>query len=280
MNHIIKNLLLPACMLLAACGSDDGYNADTAESPYNPLPADTYRMVKSVKFSVTNNNRSYSYDYAFRYDAQNRIKAVDGTVATYVIRNNRYYELDITSVADYYYVNGDGLKVVYNAQLEFPTYTDWNTTRGETYYGTFNANGALQNFATFDCSYSGALLDKAYVDNARSYTLYRDRYNNVTGYSCDSLDVEIASNPMIYSYSDLPNRTNLDFSALIGNWVIEREIYGNENWLMPMCMLAAFDMLGGRGSHLPAGEWTLDEHGCPVGCVLPSGITLNVEYDD
>lgn len=280
MKNILKNLLLPACLLLAACSSDDSYNADTAESPYNPLPADSYRTVKSVRFSVTNKERDYSYAYSFRYDAQHRIKAVDGAVATYVLRNNRYYKLDISSVADYYYIDGDGLKVVYNATLEYPAYTDWNTTRGETYYGTFNADGALQNFASFDCSYSGALLEKAYVDNSRSYTLHRDRYNNVVGYSCDSLDVTIASHPMLYAYSNTPNRTNIDFSALIGNWVIEREIYGNENWLMPVCMLASFDMLGGRGTHLPDGEWTLDSSGCPVSCVLPSGIRLDVEYDD
>ena len=79
-------------------------------------------------------------------------------------------------------------------------------------------------------------------------------------------------------YSQINNKTNIDFSGFLGYWVPEREIYDNDNWLYAFCHLAAFDMLGARSLHLPDGEWVTDATGCPVSCVLPSGVKLTIEY--
>lgn len=273
-------MLLPACLLMLACSDDDNsYNADTAITPYEPMPA-SYRMVKSVKLSTTDKGREYTYEYNFSYDIQNRIKQINGNTKTYITRNNRIYEVNITSAIDYFLTGGNSLKVVYNASEEYPDYPDWNRSIGTTNYGSFNNSGVLQRFGPFDCVYSGiTLLKEAHLDNGRKYTIYRDRDNNVTGYQCDSADITLAHKPNSHEYSMIDNKTNIDFSALFGYWDIEREINNNGNWLYAVCQLAAFDMLGTRSRHLPKGEWELNEDKTPKSCTLqPSGIKVTIEY--
>lgn len=278
MKKLLTLMLLALCMPFVACSDNDDYNADTAISAYEPLPSDEYRMVKSVNISKIEKGREYTFNYSFGYDAKNRIKAINGDIKSYTVRNNRIYELLINYTTDYLFTDKKDLKVVYNASFDYPAYPDWNTSNGSTGIGTFNENGTLLRFGPFDCEYSGITLTKAYFDNGRVYTLQRDRDNNLSGYLCDSLDNAIVSKLNIYKYSSHLNKTNVDFSALFGNWVVERDIAGNENWLYPRYQLAAFDMLGARSRYLPEGEWTLDDKGCPVKCTLPSGLIVTIEY--
>lgn len=280
MKKFFAIMMLPLCLCSISCSDDDSYNADTAITPYEPLPAEEYAMVKSVKITTTDKSRDYSYEYSFRYDAQNRIKAIDGKIATHTIRNNRWYNVNIEYTTDYSFVKKNDLKITYNASFEYPKYPDWNSTSGLKYVGSFNDNGTLHRFGPFDCEYSGITLQKTYHDNGRTYILNRDRFGNITGYRCDSAEVTLAEKNNIYSYSEITNKTNIDFSALLGNWVVEREIAGNENWLYPSCQLAAFDMMGGRCTHLPDGTWGSDAKGRPVSCTLPSGLKMTIEYLD
>lgn len=282
MKKKIVFLLFSLSLLTVACSSDDdGYNADTAVTTYEPKPADSYRMVSKLRMSMTDENgRLFTFDYTLSYDAHNRIKAIDGDVRSHTVRNNRRYNVNITSKTEYQFKEDNVLRVIYNADVEYPQYSDWNTTKGYNLVGEFNQKGALSRFAVFDCEYSGLTLSKAYVENGRTYSMYHDRHGNVTGYVCDSLDNTIASYPEKYKYTTIKNNTNIDFSGFIGNWVPEREIYDNENWIYAFCHLAAFDMLGARSLHLPEGEWTADANGYPVKCILPSGIVLEIEYVD
>lgn len=277
MKNFLKLMILPFCLLAVACSSDDeGYNADTAITPYNPMP-ESYRTVKGVKMSVTDSKGEHTWNYKFNYDAQRRIKSIDGEITTYQLRNNtRWYKLNIKSTTEYQFIDNN-LGVIYNASLEYPAYPDWNTTKGYRLPGEFNGKGALVHFGTFDCEYSGNTLTKAYVDNGRVYSLQHDRYGNLTGYMCESGDT-LTNRLNSCDYSQINNKTNIDFSGFLGYWVPEREIYDNDNWLYAFCHLAAFDMLGARCLHLPDGEWVTDATGCPVSCVLPSGIKLTIEY--
>lgn len=278
MKNFFKLMLLPLCLLSVACGSDDdGYNADTAISNYNPV-SEKYRTVKGVEMSITDSRGEHTWKYTFNYDAQRRIKSIDGKITTYQLRNNsRWYKVNINSKTEYQFLNEMNMRVIYNAELEYPTYPDWNTTKGYRLPGEFNAKGALTHFGTFDCEYSGNTLKKAYIDNGRVYSIEHDRYGNVTGYMCEDGD-SLYSRLGIYPYSSITNNTNIDFSGFLGNWVVEREIYDNHDWKYAFCHLAAFDMLGARSLHLPKGEWSADAAGYPVSCVLPSGIKLKVEY--
>ena len=276
-NYVILMLML---IVVAACSNDDGYNADTAKTPYEPLPAEDYRMVKSVKINYTDDKaREHKWEYLFDYDAQNRIKSIDGEITRFVVnpKNKKIYRKNITSEIKYYFTADDGLKTVYSASVEYPQYTDWNTNVTHKYAGTFNSKGYLMRFGPFDCVYSGNRLTDAHFDNGRAYTLVRDRDENVTGYRCNMSDTAYVDKSNIYTYSREKNRTNIDFSGLLGYWVIERDIAGNETWLDPILQLAAFDMLGSRSRMLPAGEWRM-ENGYPVSCKTTDGYNLVIEY--
>ena len=155
MKNFFKLMILPFCLLAVACSSDDeGYNADTAITPYNPM-SENYKTVKGIKMSVTDSKGEHTWSYKFNYDAQRRIKSIDGEISTYQLRNNtRWYKLNIKSTTEYQFVDKK-LGVIYNASLEYPTYPDWNTTKGYRLPGEFNDKGALVHFGTFDCEYSG-----------------------------------------------------------------------------------------------------------------------------
>lgn len=276
-NYVSLMLML---LIATACSSDDSYNADTAKTPYKPLPVEDYRMVKSVKMDCTDDKgREHTWEYVFGYDAQNRIKSIDGKITRYVVNpnNKKIYRKNINSTLKYYFTADDGLRTVYSASVEYPQYTDWNSTVTYKYTGTFNSKGALDSFGPFDCVYSGNRLTGAFFDNGREYTLLRDRDENVTGYRCNMSDTAYVEKSNIYTYSREKNRTNIDFSGLLGYWVIERDIAGNETWLDPVLQLAAFDMLGSRSRLLPAGEWRFEKN-YPVACRTTDGYNLVIEY--
>ncbi|MBQ5730766.1 MAG: hypothetical protein IIV57_04005, partial [Bacteroidaceae bacterium] len=99
MKNFFKLMILPFCLLAVACSSDDeGYNADTAITPYNPM-SENYKTVKGIKMSVTDSKGEHTWSYKFNYDAQRRIKSIDGEISTYQLRNNtRWYKLNIKSI--------------------------------------------------------------------------------------------------------------------------------------------------------------------------------------
>lgn len=272
-------LLLPLFAFVAACSSDEEeYNADTAVTPYKPLPAETYRMIKNIKLTQNYNGRDYSWNYNFSYDAQNRIKNVNCDIAAhaYSDKKNKWYRLNRNTSMNYYFTGENMLKIVTVVNDEYPE-TGENKSLTTNYIGQFNNAGALVHFGQFDCVYSGNVLEKAYVDNERIYTFYRDRNNNVTGYRCDSIN-KTYDYPNTYKYNTIENYTNIDLSGFIGNWVIEREIPVNESTDYPILFLAAFDMLGTRSQYLPDGAWAADNKGYPGSCTLPSGKKLKIEY--
>ena len=281
MKNYVNLILLLLLAVSTACSSDDGYNADTTITSYQPLPAEEYRMVKSVKMdTVDSKGREYSWEYIFDYDAQNRIKTIEGVISRYVVnpKNKKLYKKNTNSEIKYMFTADKGLKVIYTASVEFPQYTDWNSNPTHKYVGTFNSKGAIMRFGPFDCVYSGNRLTEAHFDNGRVYSLERDRDDNVTGYRCNLGDTAMVEKSKIYNYSLYRNKTNVDFSGLLGYWIIERDIAANENWLDPILQLAAFDMLGARSRFLPKGEWSFDSDGYPIACKLSSGYNLTINY--
>ena len=147
------------------CSSDEEYNADTAISYYKPLEYD--RMVSSIAITSNVSNRNYSWTYNFVYDAQNRIKEING--------NTKFYENDIKqycegTVQTKYYYNNETLKVQYQYDIYIPK-LDKNISSNAKYFGHFDKeDGKLISFDSFDCVYSGFELVRAYTDYGPSFS--------------------------------------------------------------------------------------------------------------
>lgn len=263
MNRTIFSLLLLSFTLFTACSDDEDYNPDTAISYYEPIDAP---KVAGIKMKM-NDDRNHTWDYKFQYDAKDRIKEIDLQINTHTKRNNRSYKLNIHSKAQYKFVNEQILSVSYTINENYPEYPAWNDIDTWSYNGVFTAEGYLKRFGPFDCEYNGGRLQKSFMDNGREYTLYYDVYDNVTGYVCDSIGKHIDErNSYEYEYgTDYKNRTNFDFSAFIGNVVVEREIAGNELWCYSPFHLGTFGMLGVTGLQLPRAQWEMSG-GVPVKC--------------
>lgn len=269
-------LFLPLLVLaFVACSDDDTtYNADTAVTPYQPSEG---AKVGSIKMRMNDGARDHSWDYKFHYDAKNRIKQIETKLATHAKNSNgRWYKVNVTNTANYIFTANDGLMVVYTREDEFPQYPAWNAVTGGRYSGSFDSNGRLTRFGPFDCEYNMGILSKTHLDNGRIYTIYRDTYGNITGYDCDSVGKQI-SHRDVYAYSRERNMTNFDFSAFVGNLVIEREIAENYNWYFAPFHLGAFEMFGVGAWHLPDGEWTMNGD-LPVKYVHPKGYEMEIEY--
>lgn len=288
MKKYLILLLLPFSFAVASCSDDndnftpfeEGYNADDAVTVYQ---ASDMRKVKSVEMAVEKDGRGYSWKYNFSYDAQNRIKAMDTECVThwYYDTNKRWYRINRSTHAEYYFKEGNQLKIAYSVSEEFPAYTDWNNTMTEWYAGRFNDDGFLASFATFDCVYSGATLKNIYIDGGDQYEIVRSQ-DCVSGYIHTPLAASdtVTNRPNIYKYTRIINKTNLDFSALFGNWVVEREIPGCEEWPYAPFQLAAFEMFGTRSQYLPLGDWEFDADNCPVAVTLPQGYVCKITYED
>lgn len=255
----------------------DNYNADAAVTSYKPIEG---FMVASVKTTKESNGRLFSWKHTFSYDKKNRIKSIDSEIVHHQkASSGKWYICNISSRANYYFKDDNYMKVRYNVSRSFPDYPRWDNTLSGTYGGTFNNEGWLGNFGPFDCEYSGGTLSKVYMDNSRIYTLQRDTYGNVKGYVCDSMDVRVAVKEDIYKYEPVAkNNTNFDFSAYIGNWVMEREIPDCTNWPYAPFQLAAFGMFGYSGLNLPSGEWEFNESGAPILFTDERGFRTEIQY--
>lgn len=275
MRKFLYLLMLPfVAVAMLSCGDEESdYNADAAVTSYVPTEG---RMVASVKTTKESGGRLYSWEHKFTYDAKKRIKNINSDILYhYKSPAGIWYRCNVSSTANYYFKSNDYMTVRYNINYNFPEYTAWNDSDAGVYGGTFDKDGRLMNFGPFDCDYSNGI--KAYMDNGRIYTLQMNSYGNVTGYVCDSLDVRVATKLEEYSYSGYDNNTNFDFSAYIGNWVIEREIPDCVNWQYAPFQLAAFGMFGYGGKKLPLGEWEM-EGNYPVVFTDFNGYRTEIKY--
>ncbi len=279
MKHTFLYLTFLSLIAFVAtgCSSDDEYNADTAISYYKP-DADK-RMVSSIAITSNVENRDYSWTYNFVYDAQKRIKEINGVTKFYESRIKQYCEGTINTR---YYYNNETLKIEYQYDIYFPE-SSKSTSKSDKYFGAFDKeDGVLKSFYSFDCEYSGLMLSKAYVDDGTIFGLEYDRSNNIIkAYQLDSLGNDpIESTVREYEYSTNLNNTNIDFSSFIGNNIIERIVPPNTYHPFELFHLGAFGMFGGRGKNLPKGTWEFDGEGCPVKFVSPQNRTYIITYKD
>lgn len=273
---LLSILSLSLALFVSCSDDDDNYNADTAISSYTPTDK---TKLSGIKMKINDAGRDLTWSYKFIYDAKDRIKQMNLQFTTYTTRNNRTYEVNVKSDAYYRFLSDNGFSVTYTVENVFPQYPAWNSSDNGSYNGMFNSDGFLKKFGPFDCEYTGYSLNKAYLDNGREYTLLYNSYGNVTGYVCDSIDKKTEMRD-IYDYEYMPeyvNNTNFDFSAFVGNIVVEREIPDNETWFYAPFHLGAFGMLGGVGTYLPKGEWTMND-GLPVKYIHPQGFEMQFEY--
>lgn len=270
-RKVIYTLLLTLlCMGFAACSDSDDYNANTAVTPYEPVPG--LKMVAQVKTTNTIDGRGYSWEHNFEYDAQNRIRQINSKMIHHrAVQFNdvvRFYKCNITSQANYYY-NDKDIRVEYTLSREYPEFPDWNTTEDGKDYGVFNSNGTLASFSSMDFEYSATQLRKAFAESGMMIAPARDASGNVTGHTkylvmdaeSDSVMVDRKND---FRYSSFKNRTNFDFSGYFGYWGVEQAIYANRTEYYASYQLAAFGMLGATSSYLPLSIMERDSEGKPV----------------
>lgn len=281
MKKFLSMIMIAAALVIAGCSEDDeSYNADEAVSTYVPS---TNPNVASIKMNYTDKSkREHSWEYNFQYDIHNRIKQLDMKIATYQkiesVIASKYYALNVTSTAYYYFEKYNTLKVRLYVDTEYPKRPDENESYAITQYGHFNNEGLLDNFGPFGCEYSGLQLVNAYLDNGRTYRFARDRNVNITGYQCINADTIEVSYSDYYDYTNIRNKTAFDFAAFVGNMVLERELPENPQWPYAHYQLGAFGMLGVCGTNLPQGEWKFNSSGLPVDYITPEGYHLAISY--
>ena len=100
MKNIFRLMFLSLCAAaFVGCSDSDDYNADTAISPYEPVPE--RRLVSQVSTTDTIDGRAYLWEYNFSYDVHNRIKEINSKIVGYVdeefVNITRYYKCSKTS---------------------------------------------------------------------------------------------------------------------------------------------------------------------------------------
>lgn len=271
MKNIFRFMLLSLCAVaFVACSDSEDYNADTAVTPYEPVPG--RRMVAQVKTTNTLDGRTYSWEHNFSYDAQGRIKEINSNFVHYrkipfdgVVR---VYKCIITSQANYYF-RGDELSVEYSVSKEYPDYPDWNTRENGKNKGFFNEDGVLESFLSLDLVYSKMQLSKAHADGGHIYVPYRDVLGNVTGYQTrynndDDKDSIVLDRSVDFKYGYNKNNTNFDFSGYFGYWGLEKAIPAIATEYYAYYQLTAFGMMGSTSSYLPLAQLARDKDGKPL----------------
>lgn len=308
MKNLFRLIFLSLCTVaFVACSDSDDYNADTAVSPYEPVPG--RRMVAQVKTTNSIDGRDYSWEHNFTYDAQGRIKEINSNIVHYRAREfdnvTRFYKCYITSQANYYF-KGDKLSVEYSVSKEYPDYPDWNTRENGKNNGQFNKNGTLASFLSLDFIYSVTQLQEAHADGGHVYVPYRDASGNVTGYQIryhnnDGMDSVVLDRSRDFLYGRIKNKTNFDFSGYFGYWGLERAIPAIATEYYACYQLTAFGMMGATSSNLPLaqlardekgnsqtdesgsplylyGNWEFDNQDCPISFVDGSGRKTEIRY--
>lgn len=299
MKRLLTILALPLCLALVSCNEDE-YNADTAESYYQPYSG--ARRVASLKTTFVENGNESVHEHNFQYDAKGRIKSINSNSVIYtsfVMNNNGFKDtVDcrgyMTSAANYFY-RGEGLEVAYNVSIEYPDYPSMNGYYSTSAYGVFKQNGVLDRFSQLSFDYSSTMLQRAYVDGGTYVDVTRDSDGNVTGYRKCEMSGEVHEDKSdIYLYLPITNRTNFDFSAYFGYWGVEQSIPDIRIPYRAPYQLAAFGMIGSTSKYLPwgvkergaggeyneiKGEWELDENNIyPLSFVDPYGRRTEITY--
>ncbi len=283
MKKFFSMMILAAAFIAVGCSDDeDTYDADKAVTSY--IPSSNPKVAK-IEMDYTDKIKKLSWVYNFQYDIQNRIKQIDMNIDTYTkiesVIASKYYDLNVTSTANYYYKKDNLLKVRLDVEMEYPKRPSENGSYSITQYGHFNDDGLLDNFGPFGCEYGGLSLTRAYLDNGRIYRFARDRNLNITGYLAMRADTVEAKLEDFYKYTPIRNNTAFDFAAFVGHLALERELpEHNNSWEYAHYQLGAFGMLGVCGIDLPGGEWQFDSRGLPVDYITPSGYHLKIYYFD
>lgn len=275
MKNFFYLFALAIGLFAVACSSDEGYNADSAQSNYVPVSAD--KMVASVYTTSVIDGREYSWKHLFSYDKQGRIKEVNSVIKHHdiysqtVTGQNFFRECNITSNAKYFY-DGANLKVVYTVKNEYPTYPVWNNSYSFTDAGILHEDGFIKRYVStsrkgslsFECNYKlGGKLDVVDIDGGYTLTMDRDASGNVTGFYFeginDSGNDSIVDARAMYDYTYVQNKTNFDFSAYLGYWGVERNIGAMSEPFYANYQLAAFGFFGAVSPSLPL--WNVKEMG-------------------
>lgn len=307
MRNIFKVMLFSLLAVsFVACSENDAYDADSAVTPYEPVPG--RRMVSKITTTNTIDGRNYSWEHNFIYDIHGRIKQINSNMVHHrAVRFDnavRFYKCDIKSQANYYFDN-ERLRVEYSVSKEYPEYPDWNESESDKDYGVFKENGTLAEFSSMDLEYSSTQLQKAHIDGGLIIAPARDATGNVTGY-VKYLAMDAETDSVLFDrrndvrYSSFRNKTNFDFSGYFGYWGIEQATYANRSEYYASYQLAAFGMLGATSSYLPLaiverdsegalvkvdgapkylyGKWEFDSQDCPVLFTDGTGRRTEIEY--
>lgn len=310
MKGFFKYIVFPLlAVAIVGCSDDDDYNADTAISPYEPVPE--RRLVSQVSTTDTIDGRAYLWEYNFSYDVHNRIKEINSKIVGYVdeefVNITRYYKCNKTSKVNYYYLGND-FRIEYSASHEYPEYPAWNGSQSAKWYGVFNSNGTLAEYSTMDFEYNATQLKAVYLDGGNIYEIKRDTRGNVTGYvkleqTNVGADRVVADYGNECRYSSFRNNTNFDFSGYFGFWGIEKSLPTEYIEYYAPYQLTAFGMLGATSAYLPlsmlsrndkgeivkdndgnavylSGEWVRDEAGYPLEFVEETGRKTEIKYVD
>ena len=295
MKNIFPTLLLSLCVAFASCG--ENYDADTAESPYQPAPGK--RLVASVKTTFVENGGENVHHHRFAYDAKGRIKSVNSELVIYspVIENfydTVYYKCNMATSADYFY-RGKELEVAYRVSTDYPDRPAMNRLSSSSNFGIFQSNGVLSRFSQASFDYSTTMLMQAYADGDICFNVTRDTDGNVTGYKkhITTTGQVLHEKSNIYHYHPVKNNTNFDFSAYFGHWGVEQAVPVISHPYRAPYRLAAFGMLGATSPYLPYGviekgadgkenrlygEWEFDDKDYPVSYTDPYGRKTVITY--
>lgn len=295
MKKIIPVLVLSLCVAFTSC--NDEYDADTAQSNYQPAPG---KRVESLKTTYAANGNDYSFEHLFSYDAQGRIKEVNSNIVHYVATpefyDTVYVKCYITSRANYFY-DGDKLDVEYSVSREYPDASLKYTSENGTDYGVFNSAGVLTRFSSLTLDYNTTSLQRGYADGDVFFNVIHNADGDVSGYikKRTSTDEIIEDKANRYFYSSIKNKTNFDFSAYFGYWGVEQAVRMISIPYYATYQLAAFGMMGATSRHLPLGiiekgtdgkdnyiygEWEFDSAGYPLSFVDVNGRRTEITYGE
>lgn len=295
MKNIFPILLLSLCVGFVSCNEE--YDADTAQSPYEPVPG--RRLVASVKTTFMENGGENIHHHRYTYDAKGRIKSVNSDLVIYtpVVKDyidTAYYRCNMTTSANYFY-RGEELEVAFSVSTEYPDLPAMNRLTSGSNYGVFNSNGVLSRFSQASFDYSTTMLRQAYADGDICFDVIRDADGNVTGYKkyivTSGKVLEDKSN--LYYYHPRKNNTNFDFSAYFGHWGVEQGVPVISRPYRAPYQLAAFGMLGATSPYLPygvvekdadgnteliPGTWEFDSQYYPVSYTAPDSCKTVITY--
>ena len=294
MKNIFPILLLSLCVGFVSCNEE--YDADTAESLYEPSQA---RRVASVKTTFMENGGENIHHHRYTYDAKGRIKTVNSDLVIYtpVVKDyidTAYYRCNMTTSANYFY-RGEELEVAFSVSTEYPDLPSMNRLSSSSNYGVFNSNGVLSRFSQSSFEYSTTMLLQAYSDGDICFNVTRDADGNITGYRkyIVTTDKVLEERSNLYHYHPRRNKTNFDFSAYFGHWGVEQGVPVISRPYRAPYQLAAFGMLGATSPYLPygvvektsdggnillKGTWEFDSQDYPLSYTDPHGRKTVITY--